>query len=592
MYLGLPNRNRIEVEAYVRKLNDCPVRPDGEYVLYWIRAARRAESNPALVFAAELANSLGLPVLAFESLAGSDPYGNDRYQTFLLQGAAELAAGLGKLGIGYTHEDPFGRAAAVVTDDWPTALSQDNPAALDVQCYAVDSSCIVPHTAIPGRAYAAYSIRPKIHRLLPRFLKPVPPVRVERAFPRRRRNPGPFIGGAGAESFPEAAGPPYGCLRRFLKERLSRYSAAKNEPSAHATSDLSPYLHFGYISALEVALAVRDYASEHKLMADEFLEELIVRRELAFNFARSRRERGYRSTSCPSGPRATLARAPPGSARPGLYAASSSNSAATHDDLWNATQKELLLRGKIHGYYRMYWGKKIIEWSRDPRGGARHDDPPARPLRARRPRPEYLRQHSLVLRAARPPVAGAPDLRNRALHVARRVWTARPMSPPISARSRSWISREDHHLGGLRIHRAAVCRTALAGHADVRSRRDHPPDGELRLGPEPALPADACADAVIHLAGEPVAQRWTAGSQAAHSGEPRAGNPAAWWRRWRRLPKRPQTLVCASAIGYYGARGDEILTESSAPGKGFLAEVCIAWEKAGARPPKRSACAW
>ena len=349
------------MESYVRKLNDCPVRPDGEYVLYWIRAARRAESNPSLVFAAGLANSLGLPVLAFESLAGSDPYGNDRYQAFLLQGAAELAAGLGKLGIGYTHEDPFGRAAAVVTDDWPTALSQDNPAALDVQCYAVDSSCIVPHTAIPGRAYAAYSIRPKIHRLLPRFLKPVPPVRVERAFPRLGEIR--TVHAAGAE-FSGGRRSALRCLRRFLKERLSRYSAAKNEPSAHATSDLSPYLHFGYISALEVALAVRDYASEHRLMADEFLEELIVRRELAFNFA-------YHAAKVdsldelPGWARQTLDahRRDP---RDPVYTPEQFENAATHDDLWNATQKELLLRGKIHGYYRMYWGKKILEWSATP----------------------------------------------------------------------------------------------------------------------------------------------------------------------------------------------------------------------------------
>ena len=174
-------------------------------------------------------------MLAFESLAGSDPYGNDRYQAFLLQGAAELAAGLGKLGIGYTREDPFGRAAAVVTDDWPTALSQDNPAALDVQCYAVDSSCIVPHTAIPGRAYAAYSIRPKIHRLLPRFLKPVPPVRVERAFPRLGEIR--TVHAAGAE-FSGGRRSALRCLRRFLKERLSRYSAAKER--AIRPRDLGP----------------------------------------------------------------------------------------------------------------------------------------------------------------------------------------------------------------------------------------------------------------------------------------------------------------------------------------------------------------
>jgi deoxyribodipyrimidine photo-lyase len=363
------------MEPYVRKLNDGAVRPGGEYVLYWIRAARRVESNPSLVFAAGLANSLGLPLLAFESLPDNDPYASDRFHTFILQGMAELAAGLRKLGIGYTRENAAGRAAAVVTDDWPAALSRDDPAALDVQCYAVDASCIVPHTAIPGRAYAAYSIRPKIHRLLPRFLKPVPPVRVERPFPRlgeTRIDDIPSLVAsceidhtvAPCADFPGGRKAALCCLRRFLEERLGRYSAGKNEPSAHVTSELSPYLHFGHISALEVALAVRDYASEHRLMAGEFLEELIVRRELAFNFA-YHTARVDSLDALPGWAIQTLDahRQDP---RDPVYTPQQFEKAATHDNLWNATQKELLLRGKIHGYYRMYWGKKILEWSATP----------------------------------------------------------------------------------------------------------------------------------------------------------------------------------------------------------------------------------
>jgi deoxyribodipyrimidine photo-lyase len=153
-------------------------------------------------------------------------------------------------------------------------------------------------------------------------------------------------------------------LQRFLEERLRRYSADKNEPSAHVTSGLSPYLHFGYISSLEVALAVRDYAAEHKLVAGEFLEELIVRRELAFNFVRYAK-RVDTLDELPDWARATLNRhrADP---RDPVYTQEQFESAATCDDLWNATQKELLLRGKIHGYYRMYWGKKIVEWSASP----------------------------------------------------------------------------------------------------------------------------------------------------------------------------------------------------------------------------------
>jgi deoxyribodipyrimidine photo-lyase len=153
-------------------------------------------------------------------------------------------------------------------------------------------------------------------------------------------------------------------LARFLEHRLHRYARDKNQPAAHATSDLSPYLHFGFLSSLEVALAVRDYAAEHKLMADEFLEELIVRRELAFNFA-WHAKRLDRLTVLPAWAQATLG-AHRLDARDPHYSRGQFERAQTHDDLWNATQKELLLRGKIHGYYRMYWGKKILEWSAAP----------------------------------------------------------------------------------------------------------------------------------------------------------------------------------------------------------------------------------
>jgi deoxyribodipyrimidine photo-lyase len=149
-------------------------------------------------------------------------------------------------------------------------------------------------------------------------------------------------------------------LDRFLQHCLRRYARDKNQPTAHAVSNLSPYLHCGYISSLEIAL----HAREHKLIADEFLEDLIVRRELAFNFAWYAK-RVDTLTELPDWVRATL-RAHRKDKRDPRYAREQFQQAATHDDLWNAAQKELLLRGKIHGYYRMYWGKKIVEWSRTP----------------------------------------------------------------------------------------------------------------------------------------------------------------------------------------------------------------------------------
>ena len=136
----------------------------------------------------------------------------------------------------------------------------------------------------------------------------------------------------------------------------------RNEPSAHSTSELSPYLHFGQISSLEVAIAAQEYARKHKLVADEFLEELIVRRELAFNFTRHTPD--YDSLNClPDWAKRTLQRHAFDPRNP-CFTCEQIERAETYDDLWNTTQKELLLRGKIHGYYRMYWGKKILEWAK------------------------------------------------------------------------------------------------------------------------------------------------------------------------------------------------------------------------------------
>ena len=373
------------MDERVRALNDRPVRQGGRYLLYWCRWNRRVESNHALLYAAQMANRMDLPLVCLERLSCAYPTACDRFHTFVLQGVPELQASLRKLGAGYIFQLPRRKttsdaqlrtvvagAAAVVTDDCLRATPS-----LDVQLHAVDASCIVPMSTIPARSYAAYAIRPKIHRLLPEYLRPVPAVQLRR---RCRETLDGLNTDVTAANIAELVAsceidhtiPPSTTfrggrkaaeksLRRFLDNRLRRYARDKNEPAAHATSDLSPYLHYGHISSLEVALAVRDHAAEHKLIAGEFLEELIVRRELAFNFRR------YADTwdsleALPEWAQKTIA-AHRSDVRDPVYTRHQFETAATHDDLWNATQKELRLRGKIHGYYRMYWGKKIVEWS-------------------------------------------------------------------------------------------------------------------------------------------------------------------------------------------------------------------------------------
>ena len=378
----------------VRRLNSAGLRSGAEYVLYWSQMNRRADSNHALSFAIELANQLDLPVVCYEGLTCSYPYASDRFHRFILEGVAETEKRLAARGIGYTfhlrrrNADPndalyrlAASAAAVVTDDYPTFVAARHNLSvapkLDVSFYAVDAICIVPMACFEKREYAAYTIRPKIHKLLPQYLVASPVIEVLKPF-RGRKNKlhtrvtsrnidkllaaceidhtvRPALGIEGGRLAAEKQ------LARFLEGSLRRYARDRHEPSAHATSWLSPYLHFGQIGSLEVALAARSYANEHKLIADEFLEELIVRRELAFNFARFAPPPNSLEV-LPDWARTTIERHRQDRRNP-VYTAEQFERAATHDALWNATQTELLLRGTIHGYYRMYWGKKVIEWS-------------------------------------------------------------------------------------------------------------------------------------------------------------------------------------------------------------------------------------
>ena len=380
----------------VRLLNRAEQRA-GKYILYWSQMNRRAESNHALAYAAELANQLRLPVLFYEGLTCSYPHANDRLHTFLLEGVAETARRLAKLGIGYVFHlrrrraDPNDAlyrlaqdAAAIVTDDYPVFVATSHntsvPPKTGVPYYAVDSSCIVPMYRLEKQEYAAYTIRPKIQRMLGDCLKPVPPVRVNHKWKGPAAVAHTVVDAENISALVSSCEidhtvPPARDFRggraaaeqhlgHFLEHNLRRYAKHKNQPSERATSQLSPYLHFGHLSSLEVALAVRAYATEHKLIADEYLEELIVRRELAFNFA-------LRSPvidsldALPAWARTTLAKHA-ADRRDHSYTRDEFERAATHDALWNAAQREMLTRGVIHGYYRMYWGKKIIEWSRTP----------------------------------------------------------------------------------------------------------------------------------------------------------------------------------------------------------------------------------
>jgi deoxyribodipyrimidine photo-lyase len=150
-------------------------------------------------------------------------------------------------------------------------------------------------------------------------------------------------------------------LRRFLEKGLDRYDSDRNDPSQAVSSELSPYLHFGMISAREVALAARKARPEGDKNLDGFLEELIVRRELSFNYCRFQ-EHYNDLRGLPDWARKTLGEHDD-DPREHEYDLGALERAETHDALWNACQQEIVLTGKMHNYVRMLWGKKIIEWT-------------------------------------------------------------------------------------------------------------------------------------------------------------------------------------------------------------------------------------
>jgi deoxyribodipyrimidine photo-lyase len=379
----------------IRRLNDRPERHGAEFVLYWIQMYHRAEQNWALTAAIEAANRLGLPLVVYHGLGYTYPHANDRIHRFILEGVTELKERFARRGILYHFylrrqtTDPNDllyrlaqRAALVVTDDFPAffipAQSMRVAGRLDVATWAVDSNGIVPLAAILGEQYGAYTLRPKVRRLLAEHLRPVPEpspkhdsLKLALDVPEFRITRATIEADIAGSDIDHAVRPSLVYqggyrearkrLERFVAGPLHSYGTARNQPGGGTTSRLSPYLHFGQISVQEIALAARNATHTPQEHRDAFLEELIVRRELAFNFCRFNPQ--HRTLAAlPAWAQTTLA-AHADDPRPHIYSPEEFEAARTHDDLWNAIQAELLTTGLMFGYYRMYWGKKIMEWS-------------------------------------------------------------------------------------------------------------------------------------------------------------------------------------------------------------------------------------
>jgi deoxyribodipyrimidine photo-lyase len=376
--------------ARIQPLNGRSLQ-DGRYILYWMQASQRVECNHALEYAVGAANERNLPVVVGFGLTDRYPEANLRHYTFMLEGLEEVRKGLHRRGIRFAlmRRSPelaataLAQEAALVVADrgylriqrqWRNHVAKNAPCAV----IQVESDAVVPvETASPKEEYSAGTLRPKLQRILSGYLVPLAerPLRKDslsltldvdaetdfQALPGqmtidRTIAPGKTTrGGTGRAKI---------LLEKFIADKIRHYADLHSDPGLDYSSHLSPYLHFGQISPLAVALRVIGERSIPAGARDAFLEELLVRRELSMNFIYYN-ERYDEFESLPDWAKKTLA----GHAkdrREYVYSPEQWERAGTHDPYWNAAQKELILSGSMHNYMRMYWGKKILEWSRNP----------------------------------------------------------------------------------------------------------------------------------------------------------------------------------------------------------------------------------
>jgi len=359
---------------------------EGHCVVYWMQRAQRGLDNPALDFAIESANALGRPIVVFFAPVPFYPRANSRHYQFLNQGIPDIAAALARRRVGFVLRSFPNHSLIKFCDEVNASLvvGDENPMRepevwrrsaakkLRVPFWTVDADVIVPSKLLLKQQYASHIIRPRLQALLPQFLLP-------------SKNPSartPWSGPLGLQSLPADGDIAQGwnlpnspapvatfrggaveamrLLDNFVNRKLSGYAAQRNQPQHDGTSRLSPYLHFGHISPLTVALAV-EKSDAPKAAKEAFLNQVVTWRELAVNLVRFNSD--YDNFECgePWAHRSLARHAQ--DHRPVLYTEKQMEQAETHDQLWNAAQMQMVNTGWMHNYVRMYWGKKILEWS-------------------------------------------------------------------------------------------------------------------------------------------------------------------------------------------------------------------------------------
>ena len=367
---------------------------DGACVVYWMQRAERGLNNAAVDCAVHVANELGLPLLVYFSAISNFPNANLRHYVFLNQGLPDIEADLAERNIAFIVRRPPENSLEKLLEEVNAAIliGDENPCReperwrqviakrLDIPFWTVDADVIVPSKLFPKVQYAAYVLRPRLYKELPKYLHPLKNPKAQYVWKRPKdfesypttsditdgwkkfdRSVGPvesFIGGSHTARKR---------LKFFIEHVLANYDEKRNQPTVDGTSRMSPYLHFGHIGPLEIALAVD--AAVHKKASlakarDSFFNELIIWRELAVNFVKYTPT--YDSVECAE-PWASQSLAEHAQdRREWNYTLEQLERGETHDELWNASQLQMVYFGWMHNYMRMYWAKKILEWSSSP----------------------------------------------------------------------------------------------------------------------------------------------------------------------------------------------------------------------------------
>lgn len=365
----------------IRVCNDKAFRKRS-FIVYWMQQSQRVEYNHALEYAIAQSNHYQKPLLVYFGVTDTFPDANLRHYQFMLQGLKNVEKDLQHRNISFFIEKVSPEqgilalskdACMIVVDKGYLRLQRqwrEHVARVcDCAMVEVESDVVVPVEVASVKAeYSAATFRPKLQKNLGEYLKAVEPIFYTQGFVEHKER-GQCCNDIKLDRVDSSVQPVQGFvggtdeakkrLTQFITSKLDQYPVLRNDPNADMVSHLSPYLHFGQISSLYIALEIQQSGS---VGVDAFLDELLVRRELAVNFVYYTKE--YDAFSClPVWAKKSLDEHK-NDIRQYVYSVDEFERSLTHDPYWNAAQKQMRWEGKIHGYMRMYWGKKILEWSK------------------------------------------------------------------------------------------------------------------------------------------------------------------------------------------------------------------------------------